>query len=458
MVTHDAQDIFPAAPVARQGDFLFVSTIYPLDGDGQVIRADAVSPHVGESDVAAQTRAVLNNLNDVLVNAGSSAERVVKAEVYLVDPTDFHEFKLAWKAFYPENPPARTTAVIGDDHLVSGCRLSVSAVALAGDATVDKETIHTSDAPDPMDAEWAPQAVKAAPFVFPSPFPATDFTTGVVGKTNPVAPYYGSDTELQAHYILGNWDKVLRAAGSGLDQALKAQIYGLDLANFHDLDGVWTQYVGREAGAAPPTRSAMAMRALMVPEAEYIANTVFLAPDASHEKTENRKGIRWHPEDLKNVHYSPGLSAGNWFFMAGQLAIPDYANLRYEMAPRGLPSPTAPKCAPSIPCSYSRSPRSLLARTLVISTPSSMACSSGNPTTNCKANPFGSASPLLNSQFWICSEKSPANLLVKLSAAFTRGRSPSTAPAATEATHPKKKSPYSKKWSAIRVPAPSNSK
>lgn len=337
MVTHDAQDIFPAAPVARQGDFLFVSTIYPLDGDGQVIRADAVSPHVGESDVAAQTRAVLNNLNDVLVNAGSSAERVVKAEVYLVDPTDFHEFKLAWKAFYPENPPARTTAVIGDDHLVSGCRLSVSAVALAGDATVDKETIHTSDAPDPMDAEWAPQAVKAAPFVFPSPFPATDFTTGVVGKTNPVAPYYGSDTELQAHYILGNWDKVLRAAGSGLDQALKAQIYGLDLANFHDLDGVWTQYVGREAGAAPPTRSAMAMRALMVPEAEYIANTVFLAPDASHEKTENRKGIRWHPEDLKNVHYSPGLSAGNWFFMAGQLAIPDYANLRYETAPRGLP-------------------------------------------------------------------------------------------------------------------------
>ncbi len=337
MATELAQGIFPAPTYARQGDFLFVTTIYPLGDDGRLLEGAAVSPFVGEAAVAAQTRAALDRLRAVLQSAGSDLDRVVKAEVYLMDPADFYEFKLVWKEYFPADPPARCTAAIGDDHLLPGCRLSVSAVALAGDATASKEVIQVDGVPDGMEAEWAPQAVKAAPFVFPSPFPATDFETGIAVKTNPVAPYYGSEVELQTAYIFENWGKVLQAAGSGLDQALKAQAYEVDLRGFHDMDGIWSKYMGREVGAAPPTRSSMAMPELLVPEARLITNLFFLAPDAQHQKEENRAGIRWHPEDLKNVHYSPGLTAGDWFFMAGQISMPDYENLRFAAAPAGLP-------------------------------------------------------------------------------------------------------------------------
>jgi enamine deaminase RidA (YjgF/YER057c/UK114 family) len=186
-------NVLPAPRSNRQGDYIWVSTIYPLDADGGVVHADAPSPFVGESEVAAQTRAVCEGLRGVLAEAGSSLDRVVKAEVYLVAPEDFYEFKLVWREYFPSEPPARTTAIVLDDHLVPGVRLSLQAVALAGDAAAAKETIHVDDVPDPMAAEWAPQATKAGIFVFPSAPPATDFETGIPVKRNPIAPYYGSD-------------------------------------------------------------------------------------------------------------------------------------------------------------------------------------------------------------------------------------------------------------------------
>jgi enamine deaminase RidA (YjgF/YER057c/UK114 family) len=269
------QGILPAPSFRRAGDFVFVSSIYPLDGDGHVVHARSLSPYVGEAEVAAQTRACLETLQSVLAEAGTSLERVVKAEVYLVDPADFYEFKLVWREYFPTDPPARTTAIVGDEHIVPGCRLNLHAIALAGDSAYRKEAIRVPDVPDPMEAEHAPQAVKAGPFVFPSGVPATDFKTGIPVGKQPGFPNYGSDAEMQAHYFFQNLEKVLREAGSGLDQALKAQLYEPDLSTSHDVDGVWGQYL-----TVPPTRSSMAVRGLLVPGAVFVANLWFLSPNS----------------------------------------------------------------------------------------------------------------------------------------------------------------------------------
>ena len=69
-----------------------------------------------------------------------------------------------------------------------------------------------------------------------------------------------SDAEMQAHYIFQNLDKVLRAAGSGLDQAIKSQLYEVSLTTFHDVDAIWGSYM-----PVPPPRSSMAIRGLPVP-------------------------------------------------------------------------------------------------------------------------------------------------------------------------------------------------
>ena len=142
---------------------------------------------------------------------------------------------------------------------------------------------------------------------------------------------------MQTRYIFENWAKVLAAAGSGLEQGLKSQGMEVDFTNFHDMDGIWGQYMGHGAGVPPPGRSSMAMRGLLVPDALLVVNCFFLAPDADHQKVESREGIRWHPVDVRKVNFTPGLFAGDWFFMAGQGAIPDYENLRVTTAPPGLP-------------------------------------------------------------------------------------------------------------------------
>jgi enamine deaminase RidA (YjgF/YER057c/UK114 family) len=326
------QGILPAPGWRRSGDFVFVSSIYPVDGEGNAVHSPSTSPYTGESEAGAQTRAVLEDLKARLAEAGTTLDRMVKAEVYLADPADFVELKQVWREYFPTDPPARVTAVVGEDHIIPGARLNLHGVALAGDSAYRKETISVADAPDPLAAEHAPQAVKAGPFVFPSALPATDFENGIVVGKNARLPYYGNDAELQANYVFDQLERVLKAAGSGLDQAIKSQLYEVDLGTFHDVDRVWGARM-----PIPPPRSSMAMRGLLVPGAVFVPNLVFLAPDDQHQKRETREGIRWHPVDLRKVNFTPGILAGDWLMTAGQCALPDYKNAVFDTAPEKLP-------------------------------------------------------------------------------------------------------------------------
>ena len=337
-----AQGVLPAPGFQRAGDFIFVSSIYPLNDVGDVVHSSPVSPqwvrpypkyYAGEADISAQTRSCLETLKRVLEEAGTSLDRVIKAEVYLVAPEEFYEFKLVWKEYFPSEPPARTTVVVGhDQHIANQCRLNLQAIALAGDSSLQRQTIHVQDVPDPMEADHAPQAIKAGPFVFPSAMPATDFKTGIAVGKQPGFPYYGSDAEMQAHYVFQALDKIVTAAGSGLDQAIKSQLYEVDLATFHEVDAVWGTYL-----PVPPPRSSMGVRGLLVPGAAFVGNFIFLVPDANHQKQETRAGIRWHPVDVRRVNFSPGITVGDWLFTAGQVAVPDFTKPEAHGAPPGLP-------------------------------------------------------------------------------------------------------------------------
>jgi 2-aminomuconate deaminase len=329
-----SQGLLHAPACRRADDFVFVSSIYPIDDDGHLVHTRALSPYVGEAEVAVQTRAVLDRLSSILRQAGSSLDGTVRVEVALANAADFYEFNLVWREYFSESPPARTTTVIGDHHIVPGALLNLDAVAIVGDSQYQREPILAEGAPNPMAAEHVPQAVKAGPFVFMSGLPASDFVTGIPVGRSEGFPYYGSDAEAQAEYMFTNWQAVLKAAGTDMSQALKAQLYEVDLSTFHDVDGIWKNFM-----PTPPTRSSMATRDLVVPGALFVANLLFLVPDAAHQKTETRKGLRWHPVDSRRVHFTPGLLAGDWFFTAGQVAAPNYATAPgAEGAPTGLPN------------------------------------------------------------------------------------------------------------------------
>ena len=326
------EHIAPAPLTRRAGDYIFTSSFYPINSDGSIVQPKNFSPYVGESLVGAQTRRTLEQLQEALVKAGSSLENTLRVEVHLVDATDFFEFKLVWMQFFPTSPPARKTVIVGDEHIIPGARLNLHAVALASDSQYKRETINVPELPSAMEAEHVPHGIKAGIFLFPSVLPATNFETGLAVGKRPGFPNYGSDAEMQAHYIMHNLSKVAEAAGTSIDQIVKSQFYETSLLNFYDVDEVWIQYVG-----IPPTRSSMGCRDFTVPGALFAPNTLILIPDELHEKKETLAGIAWHPEAVRKVHFSPGLTAGDWLFTAGQVPVPDFGVHEWRGAPSGLP-------------------------------------------------------------------------------------------------------------------------
>ena len=59
--------------------------------------------------IEAETRQTLLNIKNILEEAGSSIEFVVKTTVFLRDMADFARMNAVYAGFFTEKPPARTT-------------------------------------------------------------------------------------------------------------------------------------------------------------------------------------------------------------------------------------------------------------------------------------------------------------------------------------------------------------
>ncbi len=88
------------SPAIVSDGFVFVA--------GQV----AINPETNElelGDIKSETRRALENLQAILIAAGSSLRQVVRVGVYLADLKDFDAMNEVFRKFFPADPPARTT-------------------------------------------------------------------------------------------------------------------------------------------------------------------------------------------------------------------------------------------------------------------------------------------------------------------------------------------------------------
>jgi enamine deaminase RidA (YjgF/YER057c/UK114 family) len=312
---NSAMPLIPVPAAVSAGDYIFTSSIYPVDESGRAIEVDEHLGEVGESLIAAQTRHCLAILQDILEEQRSRLDRVVKVSVHLVDADDFYEFKLVWKEHFPHRPPARTTVEVGDTLPFRGTRLNIDAVALAGDSKLEPQSLHDPQGDDPMEAEWAPHAVRVGNLVFCSAFTASNLVSGLAVGRVPGFPNYGSDAIMQAEYVFDRMNRVLSEVDTSLENALEAYLYEPDLQTFNDIDTVWRRYM-----PVPPCRASMGMKGLIVPGACFVADLTVLVPDDNHHKEELREGITYHPIERRKVNFTPTLRAGPWLFIAGKTA------------------------------------------------------------------------------------------------------------------------------------------
>lgn len=112
--------IGPYSAALRAGDWLFISGQVPFDpATGSLV----------DGDIAAQTRQVLRNIGALLEAAGLTYADVARTTVFLADMNDFAAMNEAYKTFFAEPFPARSTVQAA--RLPRDARIEIDAIACA---------------------------------------------------------------------------------------------------------------------------------------------------------------------------------------------------------------------------------------------------------------------------------------------------------------------------------------
>jgi len=96
----------------RAGDFIFISGTSARRADDSIAGAERDAAGRPLLDIRAQTRAVLENIRDILTSAGASLADVVEVSAYLVNMADFNGYNEAYSEFFGYQGPARTTVAV----------------------------------------------------------------------------------------------------------------------------------------------------------------------------------------------------------------------------------------------------------------------------------------------------------------------------------------------------------
>ena len=103
----------PFSQAIKTDTLVFTSGQLPLDpATGEIVARN----------IQEETRQVLANLKEILVEAGSSLENVVKATVFITNMDDFPEVNKVYEEFFPKQaPPARSCVEVSE--LAKGARV-----------------------------------------------------------------------------------------------------------------------------------------------------------------------------------------------------------------------------------------------------------------------------------------------------------------------------------------------
>jgi 2-aminomuconate deaminase len=98
--------------VRRAGDFLFVSGTSSRRPDNTFAGASADEMGTARLDIAEQTRAVIENIRDILASEGAQLSDLVDVTAFLVNMNDFGDYNRVYGEYFDNTGPARTTVAV----------------------------------------------------------------------------------------------------------------------------------------------------------------------------------------------------------------------------------------------------------------------------------------------------------------------------------------------------------
>ena len=98
--------------VKRAGDFLIVSGTSARRADNTIAGAQVDAMGSANLDIREQTRAVIENVRDILKTQNAGLTDVVEVTSYLVSMNDFAGYNEVYGQYFGYDGPARTTVAV----------------------------------------------------------------------------------------------------------------------------------------------------------------------------------------------------------------------------------------------------------------------------------------------------------------------------------------------------------
>jgi len=126
----------------RAGDFIYVSGTSSRRPDNSFEGVQVDPMGVTALDIRAQTRAVIENIRDILKSVDAGLADVVETQVFLVNMNDFGGFNEVWAEYFDYDGPTRTTVAV---HQLPHPHLLIEIKAVAYRPSAPQQTKETQD-------------------------------------------------------------------------------------------------------------------------------------------------------------------------------------------------------------------------------------------------------------------------------------------------------------------------
>ncbi|MQB01645.1 MAG: hypothetical protein GEU78_15375 [Actinobacteria bacterium] len=276
LVTRTGANGLELAAIERQGRWLFANDLLTTHNSRG---PDNSTQLYDEPAVMAQAESIFSGLSKAIASAGGSLHDLVRVDQYYPSneyPDPYHVVRRRWLS--SRIPPS--TSVIMPGLSLPGAEVSVSAVALIGSAASSEE-IRPESVPTPRISSGYIPALAVGDLVFLAGMMACDSEGRDLARParggippeatmNPEFSWDGREIKHQTRYLLGNIERALKAAGSGIEGILKCQVYLSDIADMPYFNEVWLEAFGEHG----PARSIIPTTAFGVNRGIIEINTI----------------------------------------------------------------------------------------------------------------------------------------------------------------------------------------
>lgn len=307
------------------GELLFVGGLLATDyrtGIAPEARGSSGLPLVGET-TRAQAEYILRAAEAIMTKAGTTFDQVVRVDQYITDRRAAAPYLRARRTVFslPRRPASTLLTVPG--LLVPAATVSAEMIA----SFAPKAGIFTDEVP--VNFPGAPHGATAGPFVFVQGQIASDFESPIAPAAAASPFWYETPVERETEYIVRNLATILEAAGSSLEDVVKAHVYLVDLADFAEFEVVWR----RHFGSRPPARTVVSVTSLGSLNCRVEVNVIAVRRGQPRQYVETAQTPPREP-----LCESQAVRAGDFLFVSGLVA----GDFRHGLAQEASVDPNAP--------------------------------------------------------------------------------------------------------------------